>query len=99
MSNQRSILVVTAIVNKVNMADLPTYLEQIGLITGKFGGQPIAKYKSAENIAGEQSPDLISVMEFPSKEVILEMVQSKDFTDLGDLRASVFTNLNMMICE
>ena len=99
MSDQKAILVVTAKVNKENMGDLKSYLDQIGPVTGKFGGQPVAKYKTIEDLTGEQSPDLISVMTFPSKEVINEMVQSKDFTDMGDLRARVFSKLNMMISE
>jgi len=99
MNDQKAILVVTAMVNKENMNELKSYLDQIGPITGKFGGQPVAKYKTIEDITGEQSPDLISVMEFPSKEVIMEMVHSKDFTDMADSRARVFSKLNMMISE
>ena len=99
MNDLKAILVITAKVNKENMNELKSYLDQIGPITGKFGGQPVAKYKTIEDITGEQSPDLISVMEFPSKEVINEMVHSKDFTDMADLRARVFTKLNMMISK
>ena len=99
MSGQKAILVVTAIVNTENMGDLKSYLDQIGPLTGKFGGQPLAKYKTIEDITGEQSPDLISVMEFENKEAINKMVQSKDFKDLAELRARVFSKLNMMVSE
>lgn len=99
MSDQKAILVVTAKVNKDKMEDLKSYLAQAGPLTGKYGGQPIARYKTIEEITGEQSPELISVTEFPSAEVINEMVNSKEFTDLEGLRSRVFVKLNMMICE
>ena len=67
MSNQKAFLVVTAKVNKENMEDLKSYLEQVGPLTGKFGGQPVAKYKTIQEIAGEQNPELISITEFPER--------------------------------
>ena len=99
MSDRKAILVVTAKVNKEKMEDLKSYLEQAGPLTGKYGGQTVARYKTLEEITGEQSPELISVSEFPSVEVINEMVNSKYFTDLADLRTSAFIKLNMMICK
>ncbi|MFT6965708.1 MAG: hypothetical protein ACJAT1_000916 [Marivirga sp.] len=42
---------------------------------------------------------MISVSEFASVEAINEMVNSKDFTDLSDLRSSALIKFNMMICE
>lgn len=99
MNDQKAILLVTAKVNKAKMEDFKSYLEQVGPLTGKYGGQPVARYKTTEEITGEQSPEVISITEFPSVEVINEMVNSKDFTDLADLRSSAFVKLNMMICE
>ena len=99
MNDQKAILLVTAKVNKEKMTDFKAYLERVGPLTGKFGGQPVARYKTVEEITGEQNPELISVSEFPSVEVINEMVNSKDFTDLADLRASAFIKLNMVICK
>ena len=99
MSDQKAILVITAKVNKDKMEDLKSYLQHAGPLTGKYGGKAMARYKTLEEIIGEQSPELISVSEFPSAEVINEMVNSKDFTDLADLRSSAFSKLNMMICE
>ena len=99
MSDQKAILVVTAKVNKENMGDLKTYLDQAGPLTATFGGRGVAKYKTIEVITGEESPELISVTEFPNKEAITEMVQSKDFTDLAELRTRVFSKLNMIVSE
>ena len=99
MSDQKVMLVVTAKVNKEKMENFKSYLEKVGPLTGKYGGEPVARYKTIEEITGEQNPEVISVTEFPSVEKINELVNSKDFTDLADLRASAFIKLNMMICK
>ena len=99
MSDQKAIFIATAQVNKSKMDDLKSYLEQIGPVTEKFGGQPVAKYKTSQQIAGEQSPELISVTEFPSADAINQMVNSNEFKALAELRESVFSKLNLMICE
>ena len=99
MNDQKAILVVTAKVNKSKMEDLKSYLEQAGPLTAKFGGQGIAKYKTIQEISGEQSPELVSVTEFPSVDTINEMVNSSDFKALAELRASAFSKMNLIICE
>ena len=99
MNNQKATLIVTAKVNKAKKEDLKSYLEQIAPLTAKFGGQGVAKYKTIQEIEGEQSPELISVSEFPSVDSINQMVNSSDFKSLAELRTSVFGKLNLMICE
>ena len=99
MNDQKGILIVTAQLNKAKMEDLKSYLDQAGPLTAKFGGQPVAKYKTIQEIEGEQTPDLISVTEFPSIDAINEMVNSSDYKALAELRASVFSKLNLMIGE
>ena len=99
MSDQKAIFIATAQVNKSKMEDLKSYLEQISPLTEKFGGQPVARYKTIQQIAGEQSPELISVTGFPSVDAINRMVNSSDFKALAELRASAFSKLNLMICE
>ena len=99
MNDQKAILLVTAKVNKSKMKDLKSYLEQIGPLMSKFGGQPVAKYKTIQEITGEQSPELMSVSAFESADVINELVNSDEFKALAELRASVFSKLNLMICE
>ena len=99
MNDQKATLLITAKVNKEKMEDLQSYLGQIGPLMAKYGGQPVAKYKITQEIAGEQSPEMISISEFPSVEVINEMVNSDDFTSLAELRANAFSKLNLMICE
>ncbi len=98
MSDTKSFLVINAIVNKENMADVKTYLESSLPLFGKNGGKPIARYKTLEQLAGEDSPEMVGIMEFPNGETIKRMINGEDFLALADLRAKAFTKLNMMIC-
>lgn len=99
MNDQKVILIATAKVNKSKMEDLKSYLEQAGPLTEKFGGQGVAKYKTIQEIAGEESPELISVTEFPNVDAINKMVNSSEFKALAELRSSAFNKLNLIICE
>ena len=99
MNDQKAILVVTAKINKANMENLKPYLEQAGPLTEKFNGQGVAKYKTIQELEGEQSPELMSVTEFPNVDSINQMMNSDDYKALDELRASVFSKLNLMICE
>ena len=99
MNDQKGILIVTAQLNKSKMEDIKSYLEQAGPLTAKFGGQAVAKYKTIQEIEGNQSPDLVSVTEFPSVAAIKEMVSSSEYKALTELRASAFSKLNLMISE
>ena len=98
MKDQKGIMVITAIVNKANIDELPSYLEQIGSIFGKNNARPMGRYKAFQNLAGTDSPEIISIFEFDNIDTINIMVQSDEFTGLANLRARVFSKLNMIIC-
>jgi uncharacterized protein (DUF1330 family) len=99
MSEMKTILVLNAIINKENMAELPTYLGGVMPIFAKHGGKLIGKYKTVQQLAGEESPEIIAIHEFPNAEVINNMINGNDFEAFADLRAKVFTKLNMVICN
>ena len=98
MKNQKEIVVITAVVNKAHVDELPTYLEQIQPIFIKNGAKPIGRYKTVQNIVGTDGPEIISIFEFDNTDAIDTMVQSEEFTGLAELRARVFSTLNMMLC-
>ena len=99
MKDQKEIVVITAVVNKAHVDELPTYLEQVQLIFGKNGAKPIGRYKTVQNVVGTDSPEIISIFEFDNSDAINTMVQSEEFTGLAELRARVFSKLNMVLCS
>lgn len=98
MEDNKSLLVINAIVNKQNMGELQEYLGSVMQIFGKNGGKPVGRYKTIEQIAGEDSPEMIAVIEFPDVQTIKNIVSSEEFEGLAELRARVFSKLNLMIC-
>ena len=99
MFEQKATLVINAIVNKENMAEMPTYLESVMTIFVKNGGKPVKRYKAIQQLAGDEASDTIALFEFANAEVINEMVNGVDFIALAELRARVFSKLNMVICH
>lgn len=99
MENAKTYLVITAIVNKNNMAELQGYLGSVMQIFGKNGGKPVGRYKTTEQLIGEDSPEMLAVIEFKDAEIIQAMIGGDEFMALSDIRSRVFSKLNMIICE
>ncbi|MEO9802667.1 MAG: DUF1330 domain-containing protein [Reichenbachiella sp.] len=99
MSQENAVLVINAIVNKANMAEVPEYLGSVMKIFGQHGGKPIGRYKTTESISGDDSPEMVAILEFPSAETIKAMVSGSEFQSLGEQRSRVFSKLNMVICS
>ena len=99
MNEQNAVLIINAIINKENMSEVQTYLSSIAPVFDKNGGRPIARYKTLEQLAGEESPEMIALFEFPSSVAIKEMIEGGDFKALADIRAKAFSKLNLMICD
>ena len=98
-AEQHSYLVINAIVNKENKAELPDYLDKTLQVFKANGGKPIGKYKAIQRLGGEESPEMIAIIAFPDDQKIKEMMKSKDFKNLGELRSRVFDKLNLVLCS
>ena len=98
-TEQHSYLVINAIVNKENKAELPNYLDKTLQVFKANGGKPIGKYKASQSLGGEDSPEMIAIVAFPNDQKIKEMMKSKDFENLGELRSRVFDKVNLVLCS
>ncbi|MFT5021211.1 MAG: hypothetical protein ACI9CU_002619 [Polaribacter sp.] len=99
IAEDKATLVINAIINKENVAELPDYLGKVMPVFIKNGGQPLARYKISKSLVGTDSPEMVAIIEFPNADVIEEMANGKDFMALTDLRSRVFNKLNMVVCE
>lgn len=99
MEDQKITVVISAVINKASIAELPSYLEQVQPILSKYGGNPVGRYKTVRNLVGTDGPEIISIFEFDNADAIDTMIHSQEFTGLAELRARVFSKLNLMICE
>lgn len=99
MSESKVTLVVSAIINKDNMPALQEYTASIGPIFGQVGATPISKFKTIEQVRGNEGPDVVAIFEFESADAIKGMMEGELFQSLNELRNQAFTKLDMMICE
>ncbi len=97
MNDQKATLVITAVVNKENLAEVPSYLQQIQSVFTKNGAKPMGRYKTVQKIAGPNNPEIVTIFEFENAQVIDTLIKSEDFTALAGLRSRVFDELNLMI--
>ena len=96
-SQNTSVLLINAIVDKNYQSELPGYLSSVMQVFGQHGGKPLARYKTLESLGGQNNPEMVAVLEFPNPESIKQVVKSDAFQALAETRARVFTQLNMMI--
>jgi uncharacterized protein (DUF1330 family) len=99
MEENKTFLVITAIVNKQNMAEVPEYLGSVMQIFGENGGKPVSRYKTIHSLVGDESPEMMAVIEFDTPQTIEDMVNGEAFNALAGQRARVFTKLNMIISQ
>ena len=99
MEGNKTFLVITAIVNKQNIAEVPDYLGSVMQIFGQNGGNPVGRYKTVNSLVGEESPEMMAVIEFDSPKTIEDMVKGDAFNALAEQRARVFSKLNMIISQ
>ncbi len=99
MEENKTFLVITAIVNKQNIAEVPEYLGSVMQIFGQNGGKPVGRYKTVNALVGEESPEMMAVIEFDSSKTIENMVSGEAFNALAAQRSRVFTKLNMIISQ
>lgn len=99
MSDNNANLIINAIINKENIAELQPYLAAIGPVFAENGGKPIVKYKATDQLAGVDGPEMIAIFQFPDATTIKTMVEGEAFKGLAELRARVFSKLNLTICE
>jgi uncharacterized protein (DUF1330 family) len=99
MEENKTFLVITAIVNKQNIAEVPEYLGSVMQIFGQNGGKPVGRYKTVNALVGEESPEMMAVIEFDNPKTIEDMVNGEAFNALAEQRSRVFTKLNMIISQ
>ena len=99
MKKSKTYLIITAIVDKQNIAELPEYLGSVMQIFTQNGGNPVGRYKTINPVVGEASPEMMAVIEFSNPKIVEDLVKGEAFNALAEQRSRVFTKLNMIICQ
>jgi uncharacterized protein (DUF1330 family) len=99
MSDTPAYLVITSTPNPEKMDELQSYLHQIMPVLMFGGGKPVGRYKVTEQVAGQDGPKTVAILEYPSSQAIKDMISGDGFNALNALRAEVFLRLDLMISE
>ena len=76
------------------------YLSKILTIFKNNGGKMIGRYKTIEQVMGSGGIKASAIFEFPSANAIKDMVASKEFNSLNELRKKAYVqDVDLMICE
>ena len=99
MTEEKAFLVINAFPEPENMAGFQMYLSKIMPILEDAGRNSLGRYRTVEQVMGEGGPRISAVVEFPSAEVIKNMIEGEEFNSLSQLRAEAFKKLDLMICQ
>jgi uncharacterized protein (DUF1330 family) len=99
MSDAPAFLVITSTPNPEKMDELQSYLHQAMPVLMSGGGKPVGRYKVTEQVAGQDGPKTVAILEYPSAQAIRDVISGDDFNALNALRAEVFLRLDLMISE
>ncbi len=97
MNTEKVFMIVTAQVNPNGQEALKSYLQASGPIFEKAGGAAVVKYKIESQIVGDQAMSLVSIMEFPSQEILEEVFKSKEYLATLPLRNKAFFKLEVFV--
>ena len=75
------------------------YSEKAGAIGAKYGAVTISKNMITENIAQGETPHVISVLEFPSKEKAVEGLTGEEYKILFPLREVAFKEVKILLTK
>jgi len=100
MNEDKTFLIINAIPNTNDIVSFQSYLSKIIGIFKQFGGNGMQRWKTSEQVMGQGGIKAIAVFEFPSAQAIKEMLVSKEFNALNDLRKKAYKQeVDLMICE
>ena len=96
MNREKVTMIVLAQINPEGKESLAVYIELSAPIFKEAGGVPVNKYKITGQLLGENPLSLVSVMEFPSIEVLNAVFENEKYKALIDLRNKAFLKLEIL---
>jgi uncharacterized protein (DUF1330 family) len=100
MTENKTFLIINAIPNTDDLPSLQAYISQIIDIFTKFGGSSMQRWKTTEQVMGKGGIKAIAIFQFPSVKSIKDMLSSKEFNALNELRIKAYKQeVDLMICE
>ena len=75
------------------------YSEKAAAMTEANGGVVVAKHMVEKNLGDGGTPDLVIIVEFPSKEKAIEAYSNEDYKSIVPLRQVATSEVNILITK
>ena len=99
MSDEPGILVAIGTPDPDQQEALQAYVTAAGELAAANGAKPIGRYKFAEALAGEDFPDLVVIMQFPSAQALRDAFAADEYKKLIPARDKGFKELRIFRAE
>ena len=93
------ILIIIATINPSEKDSLTYYLQEMNKLYQEVGANQIKKYQITESLIGEETANLVSIMEFPNREAMEKVFKSEEYKKLVPYREKAFIKVTAMISE
>ena len=77
--------------------DYPAYVEKVGPVIAKFGGEFLVRGGQHEVYEGDAPGDRVVIVRFPSYEKALEWYHSEDYAEAKAMRMAASTSIQTII--
>ena len=71
----------------------------MNILYAKIEAKPVSKYKISKTLIGELEPNLVSIMEFPSKQAVDAVFKSEEYQKLLPYREKAFLKVEAFLSE
>lgn len=92
-------LVVTSLANLDQLESLKSYVTQVMPLLLELDGKVIKRSKINEAYFGQKTFEFLLVMDFPSKQKLVELFNSKEYKALIPDRDKGFAEINILFAE
>ncbi|MEM9330797.1 MAG: DUF1330 domain-containing protein [Pseudomonadota bacterium] len=86
-------------INPIGQDDFKIYAEKAPNLLLQAGGTPVRKMKVHELIKGENGPQTVFMMDFPSAEALKGVFDTEEYKALIPHRDKAFSQLTLLIAE
>ena len=94
-------VIITGLFNEggMEMPEFKEYSEKAGAIMEAGGGVMISKNAVEENLGNGNAPHIVIVMEFPSKENVIDIFSSDEYKSIIPIRDVAVREVNILITK
>ncbi len=97
--NFKIFLIIIGFINPQEQKSFELYASNMRALYESVDATVIDKYPVAQTLVGDEKPDFVMVVEFPSQEALVTLFSSADYKKLVPFREKGFKKLNVFLSK